>query len=41
MVKKYLHSMKKRKFIRGSILYKEGDQADKVYFIKKGIFEQT
>ena len=40
MVRKYLNFMKKRKFIRGQILYKEGDQANNVYFVKKGTFEQ-
>ena len=40
IVRKNLNFMKKRKFIRGQIVYKEGEKANKVYFIQKGTFEQ-
>lgn len=40
IVKKYLLAMKKRKFLHGQFIYKEGEEAKKVFFVYKGTFEQ-
>ena len=40
LVKKYLQVMKKRKFVHGQVIYKEGEEANKVFFVHKGTFEQ-